>query len=43
VVRAPLRHVAQLLGLTLDEDGEDWLALAIEAKRVLLDVSRERA
>jgi len=43
VARAPLRNVAQLLGLKLDEEREDWLALAIEATRVLLDVSAERA
>ncbi|MBP1804217.1 DUF6538 domain-containing protein [Rubellimicrobium aerolatum] len=43
VARAPLRHVARLLGVALDEEAEDWRALAVEATRVLLDVSAERA
>ncbi|TMV14583.1 DUF6538 domain-containing protein [Arenibacterium halophilum] len=43
VARAPLRNVAALLGLALDEADQDWTALAYEATRVLLDVSAERA
>ncbi|MRX52096.1 hypothetical protein GI374_17110 [Paracoccus sp. S-4012] len=43
VTRAPLRHVAQLLGVRLEKDSEDWLGLAIDATRVLLDVSEGRA
>jgi integrase len=43
--RAPLRAVAQRLGLHLEEDTEDWNRLAFEAVRLLLDLSvaRERA
>ncbi|MDO5704787.1 MAG: hypothetical protein Q4G49_06875, partial [Paracoccus sp. (in: a-proteobacteria)] len=43
VARAPLREVAARLGLELDETGPEWLSLAIEATRVLLDISEERA
>lgn len=43
VARAPLRHVAHLLGVTLQDDCEDWHALAADATRVLLEVSEERA
>ncbi len=42
VARAPLRNIAQQLGITLDEEDLDWQRLAIEATRVLLDVSQER-
>lgn len=40
-VRQPLRDTATRLGITLDEDGPDWLSLAIEATRLLVDVSEE--
>lgn len=43
IARQPLRHVAALLGIALDEGDEDWPALAYEATKVLLDVSHERA
>ena len=43
VARCPLRHVAERLGIDLDETDEDWAALAYEATKVLLDVSQERA
>lgn len=43
VARQPLRHVAAQLGIELDENDEDWTALAYEATKVLLDVSQERA
>lgn len=43
VARGPLRHVAEQLGIDLDESDEDWAALAYEATKVLLDVSQERA
>ena len=43
VARRPLRHVAARLGIALAETDEDWTALAYEATKVLLDVSRERA
>jgi integrase len=42
VARHPLRHVAAQLGIALDEDDQDWAALAYEATKVLLDVSHER-
>ncbi|MFP4273759.1 MAG: hypothetical protein ACLFRU_01940, partial [Paracoccaceae bacterium] len=42
VARHPLRHVAQQLGIALDETDADWNALAYEATKVLLDLSRER-
>lgn len=42
VVRAPLRAVAERLGVHLAEDTESWRMLAYEATRILLDVSRER-
>jgi hypothetical protein len=38
----PLRDMAKRLGVTLDETSADWRALAFEALRVMLDVSRER-
>lgn len=40
--RAPLRHVAAHLGLSLDEADPDWKILAYEATKELLDISRER-
>ena len=43
VARRPLRRVAARLGIELAETDEDWTALAYEATKVLLDVSRERA
>jgi len=43
VAQRPLRHVAAQLGLALDEADEDWVSLAYEATKVLLDVSQERA
>ena len=42
MAREPLRHVAMQLGVSLEEDTEDWNRLAYEATRVLLDVSRDR-
>jgi len=42
VAAAPLRNIAEQLGITLDEDDLDWQGLAIEATKVLLDVSEER-
>ena len=42
VARAPLRHVASQLGLSIAEDCEDWSRLAYEATKVLLDISKER-
>lgn len=43
VARAPLRAVAERLGLALDETDPDWASLAMEATRVLIDISEERA
>lgn len=42
VARAPLQEVARRLGVALDEADPDWQGLAMEATRVLLDVSEER-
>ncbi len=42
VARAPLRHVASQLGLSITEDCKDWSRLAYEATKVLLDISKER-
>lgn len=41
-VTEPLREMARQFGVTLDETSSDWRALAFEALRVMLDVSRER-
>jgi hypothetical protein len=41
-IQQPLRHIAEQLGITLDEEDLDWKRLAIEATKVLLDVSEER-
>ncbi|WP_163850496.1 DUF6538 domain-containing protein [Pseudooceanicola aestuarii] len=41
-VTEPLREMANRMGVTLDEGTADWRALAFEALRVMLDVSRER-
>ncbi|BBU56458.1 hypothetical protein KU6B_27230 [Mameliella alba] len=41
-VTDPLREMAKQFGVTLDETSSDWRALAFEALRVMLDVSRER-
>ncbi|OOY24885.1 hypothetical protein BMI91_00055 [Thioclava sediminum] len=38
----PLRDLARHFGVSLDESSTDWRALAFEALRVMLDVSRER-
>ena len=43
IARRPLRAVAERLGVPLDEADPDWQWLAMEATRVLLDVSEERA
>lgn len=42
IARAPLAHVAERLGIVLDDADRDWKALAYEATKVLLDVSEER-
>ncbi|WP_146671325.1 hypothetical protein [Thioclava sp. L04-15] len=41
-VEEPLREMARHFGVTLDESSTDRRALAFEALRVMLDVSRER-
>lgn len=41
-VTEPLREIARRMGVTLDESTADWRAMAFEALRVMLDVSRER-
>jgi len=41
-VTDPLREMARRMGVTLDESTAGWRALAFEALRVMLDVSRER-
>ncbi|SEN59628.1 DUF6538 domain-containing protein [Palleronia pelagia] len=41
-VTDPLREMARQFGVTLDVSTADWRALAFEALRVMLDVSRER-
>ncbi|MEN8840456.1 MAG: hypothetical protein ABF288_04995 [Octadecabacter sp.] len=38
IAHAPLRHIAEQLGITLDEEDLDWQCLAIEATKV--DLSR---
>ncbi|WP_217626374.1 site-specific integrase [Salipiger bermudensis] len=43
VARAPLRATAERLGVQLEEHTNDWMTLAYEATRVLLDLSMERA
>ncbi|NKX28481.1 tyrosine-type recombinase/integrase [Rhodobacteraceae bacterium R_SAG6] len=42
VARAPLKGVAQRLGLKLPEDPHDWRRLASQATLALLEVSQER-
>ncbi|WP_417808795.1 tyrosine-type recombinase/integrase [Thioclava sp.] len=42
IAEAPVRAVAARMGLTLEEGDEDFRALAYQASKVLLDVSRER-
>ena len=42
VARDPLRHVAEQLGVSMDESTQDWSRLAYEATKVLLDISKER-
>lgn len=42
IAKDPLRNMARRLGLQLDETGTSWRALAYEATRVLLDLSKER-
>lgn len=41
-MRAPLKEVAERLGVCVAEDTTQWQALAYEALKVMLDVSRER-
>jgi hypothetical protein len=43
VARAPLRAAAERLGVQIEEHTNDWMVLAYEATRVLLDLSMERA
>ncbi|WP_206169731.1 hypothetical protein, partial [Tropicibacter alexandrii] len=43
VALRPLHHVAERLGIELDNSDEDWSALAYEATKVLLDISQERS
>lgn len=43
VAREPVRAAAERLGVQVSEDNSDWVALAYEATRVLLDLSVERA
>ncbi|WP_243265237.1 site-specific integrase [Sulfitobacter sp. DSM 110093] len=43
VARAPLRAAAERLGVQVAEGSNDWMVLAYEATRVLLDISMERA
>lgn len=43
VAREPVRAAAGRLGVRISENTNDWMALAYEATRVLLDVSTERA
>lgn len=40
--RAPLRRIATHLGIEISEDDPDWRGLAVDATRVLLEVSEER-
>lgn len=40
--RKPLRHVAAQSDVEIDEAGEEWRALALDATKVLLDLSCER-
>lgn len=42
VAREPVRAAAGRLGVQIAENTNDWMALAYEATRVLLDVSTER-
>lgn len=41
--REPVRAAAERLGVQVSEDNSDWVALAYEATRVLLDLSVERS
>ena len=43
VAREPVRAAAERLGVQVSEDNSDWMALAYEATRVLLDLSMERS
>ena len=43
VAKQPVRAAAKRLGVQVPEDSNDWLALAYEATRVLLDLSVERS
>lgn len=43
VAREPVRAAAEGLGVQVSEDNSDWVALAYEATRVLLDLSVERS
>ncbi|KPN62278.1 hypothetical protein AKJ29_08490 [Aliiroseovarius crassostreae] len=43
VARSPVRAAAERLGVQISEDSSDWMALAYEATRVLLDLSNEKS
>jgi integrase len=43
VARAPVQAAAARLGVNINENEENWMALAYEATRVLLDLSVERS
>lgn len=43
VAREPVRAAAERLGVQVSEDNSDWVTLAYEATRVLLDLSVERS
>lgn len=43
VAREPVRAAAERLGVKVSEDNSNWMALAYEATRVLLDLSVERS
>lgn len=43
VAREPVRAAAERLGVKVSEGNSDWMALAYEATRVLLDLSVERS
>ncbi len=42
VARKPLKNVARHLGIEIPDDSDDWMQLAYEATRVLLNASEER-
>jgi len=41
--REPIRDAANRLGVQIDETTNDWMALAHETTRVMMDLSKERA